>query len=309
MSIIPFAVFYGLMWLITLLPWRVMYAFSDFVYFIIYHGIHYRKGIALTNLRNAFPEKTEKEIRTIAKKFYHHFCDQFLESMAIIHMKHEEFKRRMTFKNLELLEEHFNNGRHVIAVIDHYGNFEWATNLPLYSPYKVCAVYKPLYDKHFDRLYIRLREKAGMETIPMANTLRRMIEMKKEEHPSLTYFLTDQRPVRKNIRYWTNFLNQDTPVLLGTERIAKKLGHAVLFFHVRKLKRGYYETEITTLVDDPNKTEPYEITESHVQFLEKIIQEKPEHWLWTHRRWRHRVENFKKWADEHNILDQVTFNI
>jgi KDO2-lipid IV(A) lauroyltransferase len=301
MSAVGYYIFYGLTWIITLLPLPVLYIFSDITWFFAYYIFRYRRKVAFTNLHNAFPGKENREIRRIARRFYLHYCDEFVETMALIHMSPDEIKRRLTYLNPEVMHNLYEKGKSVIGVIGHYGNWEWLASLPLTFRYQACGIYKPLNDKRFDRLFIRMREKFGVVTIPMDLSLKKMLEFHKSGIRTITLFLTDQRPIRRNIRYWTTFLNQDTPVLLGTERIGKKTNQAIVFFNLQKLRRGYYQVEFIPLFENPQEARPYEITEKHVQVLEDIIRKNPEYWLWSHRRWRHNKKKWMKWAEDHNI--------
>ncbi len=291
---IAFIPVYAFLWTITWLPPRVLYVFSDFIFLIIYYLIPYRKKLVLKNLRRSFPEKNKKEIRRISRRFYHHLCDYFIESVYGLHMSAKEINRRYRYKNPELLQSLYDRDRSVILVLGHYGNWEWTSNFPLNIPHTVMAIYKTLHNPYFDRLFVKVRSKFGLVPVPMESTLRRMIEYKQRGIKTLTIFLADQRPRWKNIQYWTTFLNQDTPVLLGPEKTAKKLDQAVVFIHVNKLKRGYYESEFILLHDDPRETGTYEITESHLRTLEKIIREEPEWWLWSHNRWKHSKDLYDK---------------
>ncbi|HDR89221.1 MAG TPA: hypothetical protein ENN63_06290 [Bacteroidetes bacterium] len=301
-------IFYSAVWLLTCLPLRVQYFISDLCFILIYYMAGYRRKIALGNLRMAFPDKSPAEIRRIARHFYRHFCDQFVETMNLMHMGEDEMIRRFRFKNPEVIDRLYRQNKSIVAVFGHYGNWEWLASLPLRFEYLSCAIYKPLNNKYFDRLYIRLREKFGVKTIPMSLTLKKMLEYKNSGIPTITLFLTDQRPIRRNIRYWTRFLGQPTPVLTGAERIAKKTGQAVVFFHIMKRKRGYYEVEFIPITEDPGKTPDFWITEQHTRILEKTIREQPEYWLWTHRRWRHRLERYREWAEK-NKVSGIEYNL
>ena len=168
---------------------------------------------------------------------------------------------------------------------------EFRLGLPLYTKFKVLALYKPLNNIYFDRFIKSLRQKFGVHVVPVMRSLPVMMEYHKENIPTITYFMGDQRPRKAHIRYWTKFLNQDTPVMLGSEQIAKRLGLAVVFFSIDKVKRGYYEVEIITVADDPQSSPMYEITEKHTRLLETRINSRPEYWLWSHKRWKHKMEN------------------
>jgi Kdo2-lipid IVA lauroyltransferase/acyltransferase len=284
---IGFYIFYGLSRPLLWLPLRALFVFSDFLFILAYYFPGYRKKVVLGNLRSAFPEKSDKQVRKIAKGYYRHMCDSFIESFAVIGMNEKELKERCVWKNPELLEHYFNRGRSVVSVFGHYGNWEWLSSLPLHTGYRVLALYKPLSNVYFDRFMKTLRQKFGVIAVPVIRSYPAMLHYHEKNIPTITYFLGDQRPIKEHIRYWTYFLNQDTPVMLGTEQIARRLNQVVVFFTVNKVKRGYYEVEIKPVTENPVSLGPYEITEMHTRLLEEQIRRKPEYWLWSHRRWKH----------------------
>lgn len=286
MSAVGFYIYFGFIWLFTWLPIRIQYIFSDVMYFFGYYLLRYRKKTTLKNLRNAFPEKSEKEIHKIARKFYRHLFDLFIESMASMHISKKEINKRVKFKNIELLEKYYNEKRNLSVVGGHYGNWEWNFNANDYIPYKILAIYKKLSNKYFNTLYNNIRSRFGCEPVEMKKILRRMMEYRQKEVLTITYFLGDQRPLKKNIRHWLTFLNQDTPVYLGPEKISIRLDQPVVYMHIHKLKRGYYEAEFIDLVKDPKETKEYEITQKIMETLEKFIRKHPEYWLWSHNRWK-----------------------
>lgn len=290
---------YATLYFFTLLPLPVQFVLSDPLFFFIYRIARYRKSTVYGNLHRAFPEKSEKEIRKIALSYYHHFCDYIIESIALTRISEKEVKKRFSYKNPEVISELHRQGKSILLAFGHSGNWEWITNLPLFFPYKVLAIYKPLKNKYVNRYFIRIRERFGVKTIPMATSLRTIIEYDCNKVPTLTMVVTDQRPLINQIEYWTTFMNQETPVLLGTEKIAKKLDFAVVFMHIRKTRRGYYEGEFVQITDRPRETAPFEITELHVRELEKQIREQPFTWLWSHKRWKFKREEVEKWQAEH----------
>lgn len=280
---------FGFLWLFSFLPLRIMYLLSDFTYIIIYYIIGYRKEIVTQNLQNSFPEKSHRDIAAIKKKFYRHFCDLFMETIKLWHMSRGEILKRCSFKNPEILEKYLDQGKSVITILGHYGNWEWMVSYALYTRHTFLPIYKPLHNHIFDKMYIQIRERFGAKTLPKQNTLRTMLKYKKENRSTMTAFIGDQTPNSHNLSYWTQFLNQKTPILMGTEKIAKKLDQPVIYVKMHKLKRGYYEVEFIPLFDKPKETNPFEITEKHTRILESIIREEPQYWLWTHRRWKHKT--------------------
>jgi Kdo2-lipid IVA lauroyltransferase/acyltransferase len=290
MNAIAFYLFYGFVWTVTLLPLRVLYILADLIYFIIYYIAGYRKEVVQTNLRNAFPEKTDNERKIIEKRFYRHLADMFVETVKMLHLSEKKNRARMIIRNPELVARLYSEGRDVVAVLGHYGNWELMTVLPQLFDYQFISVYKPLKNKYFDRLLMKFRGRYGNVLTPMSMVIREIISHKKQNIRTFTALLSDQTPAREDIHYWTKFLNQDTPVYLGTEKIAKKYEMAVVFLNYKKVKRGYYNLTYELICDNAADMPEYAVTEAHVRRLEAIITENPEYWIWSHRRWKHKRE-------------------
>ena len=288
MGFLGYMLTYSLAWLLHLLPERLLYLCSDFLYLLTYRLARYRREVVYSNLRKALPEKTDQQLKSIAKRFYHHLCDVILES-AVSHFHTEaSVRKRVSFSNTEVLEAYRKQGKMVMAVSAHYGNWEYLATLGLATTYPVVAIYKPLKNKYIDRMVRGNRERLGSIPVPMEQIARKLITHHKDQDPVVTLFLSDQRPLFHNIQYWTTFMGLDTPLYLGTEKLARKLDAAVVFIKVRKVRRGRYVIEVEDLGADPGSMEPFEITEKHVRILENLIHEAPEYWLWSHKRWKHK---------------------
>lgn len=275
-------------YLLSWTPFPLFYRISDFLFLMLYHVIGYRKKVVLQNLRNAFPEKTEKEINIISRQFYRSFCDVLLETFKTLTISRSEAIRRckLTPEALQLFNHYAAEEKSIIIVMGHFGNWEWAGNtFSLQGNHHLYVVYHPLTNKYFNGLIYRMRTRFGTGLIAMKDTFRDMVKFRDELNA--TAFIADQTPAPENA-YWLNFLNQDTPVFQGTERIAKKLNYPVVYVRVERVKRGYYEISAETLFDEPGKTADGEITTAHTRALEKDIQRQPESWLWSHRRWKHK---------------------
>ena len=270
----------------SLLPFSVLYFLSDIVYFITYYLVGYRRKVVITNLTNSFPEKDRKEIDAIAKKFYRHFCDVMVETIKTTFLSINQLRKRVKFKNPEVFDKILANGKDVIVVSAHYGNWEWLIGVAQLTGFHAMTVYKPLNNKYFDRFFIRTRSKFGTGAIAMRSIAKEILLHKKRNIRTLSCLIADQSPMRSEVQYWTTFLHQDTPVYLGVEKLARQTSQAVVFSAVKKIKRGHYEVENSLLFEDASKTEPGQVTEAHVHKLEEIIREHPEYWLWTHRRWK-----------------------
>lgn len=283
-------------WLLHLLPQRILYIISDFAFLIIFYLVGYRKKVVLKNLSMAFPEYDLRKKRSIARKFYHHLCDVILESAVAHFYSEKQARNRIRYVNPELLEDLHNKGKQVIGVSAHYGNWEYLSTLGLVTDYIIYGVYKPLKNKYFDQMILDNRKKFNVVPVPMDRIVRKMISSHRNKVPALSIVLSDQRPLFQHIQYWTKFLGLDTPLYLGTEKLARKIEAAVVFFKIRKIRRGMYEVVFELICEDPSTLEPYEITEAHVRILEKQIIETPEFWLWSHRRWKH---SYEKYCKEH----------
>ena len=282
----------SLIWILHLLPEKIFFLISDLFFVITYHVAGYRKGVVRENLSKAFPESDKEQIRKTTKKFYHHLCDLILESAISHFYSRSKAMKRITYKNPEVLQNLYSQGKMIMAVTAHYGNWEYLNTLSLASDYPVIGIYKPLKNRYIDRMTIHNRNRFGVTVTPMEKIARELIGHHRDKNPVLTIFLSDQRPIFRNIQYWTKFLGQDTPLYLGTEKLARKLDAAVVYMKIRKPSRGRYEVEFELITDDPSVLEPYAITDAHVHILEDLILEKPEYWLWSHRRWKHSYERF-----------------
>lgn len=293
MKLLLFYFLYIIARVVFFLPLKVLYVISDVCLFFVYYIIRYRRETVRKNLRNAFPEKSEYELRRIEKRFYKHFCDLFLEVNFVLFVSKRRAQKMVSFKNIDLLNKFYDEGKSIIAVGAHYCNWEILNLIALYDKHTVIGAYKPLNNKHFENFINKSRGKFGGVPVPMHDVARMALKMSQEGKPFFLGLISDQTPAKGDIRYWTTFLNQDTPVFLGTEKIAKKTNQPVLFCNMRKLSRGRYEAEFVVLTENPKETKPYEITEMHVKALERLICEAPQYWLWSHRRWKHKRESFK----------------
>ncbi len=285
-----------LCYMVSLLPMWVHYLFADVLYYLLYYVIRYRLQVVRKNLASSFPEKTQPELRQIEKDFYQWFCDYLVESMKLLTIRKENLKRRMVFKNTEQVDEIVESGWSCAVYLGHYCNWEWISSLPLWvNPKAQCGqIYHPLQNKAFDLLFLRLRQRMGALCIPMADTLRKIIDFKKANQPVVIGYISDQKPNWFNIHHWVDFLNHDTPVLTGTERIARKMNHAIFYIDVHRIRRGYYEAEFKLITCKPQTMKEYEITDIYYQMLEESIRRTPAYWLWSHNRWSRTREEFDK---------------
>ncbi|MDR0814250.1 MAG: lysophospholipid acyltransferase family protein [Bacteroidales bacterium] len=284
MQLISYALFYAVCRLLAFLPLRALYVLSDFLYLIIRYVVGYRRKVILENLRNSFPEKTEQERVKIMGQFYHYMCDLFVEIIKILHISDKEMHRRIYWHNPEIVKDWYKKGKNIYCVAGHYGNWEWAASIE--SSYLYIPLYHPLENKYFDRFYYRLRTRFGTDPIASNMVVRAINKYKSENRLTLLYFLADQAPLSNPANYWTTFLNQESSIFLGPEKLARKYNAAVAFAEVRRVKRGYYEIFMTPITENAAETAEHEITDRHVELLEQAIRRAPQYWLWSHRRWK-----------------------
>jgi KDO2-lipid IV(A) lauroyltransferase len=206
----------------------------------------------------------------------------------------------MVFKGTEIVDEIVESDQSCAVYLGHYCNWEWVTSLPLWVNGKAqCGqIYHPLENAESDRIFLRLRQRLGAVCIPMAETIRHIVKYNREGTPVVIGYISDQVPFWNNIHHWCQFLSQDTPVLTGTERLARKLGHAVLYMDLSRPKRGYYEVEVKMISRSPKETSDFELTDAYFQMLESTIRRAPQYWLWTHKRWKRTREEYNLRYDE-----------
>jgi KDO2-lipid IV(A) lauroyltransferase len=287
MKAVIFYIFLPFIYLLSILPFPLLYLKSDFFYFLMYYVVGYRKKVVYQNLKNSFPEKSHEELKMIERKFFRYLCDLFLETFKTLTISPEEAKKRCRFtpETLALFNKLNEEKKSCIIVMGHFGNWEWAGNtFALACKQQLYVIYHPLTNKQFDDLIYKMRTRFGTKLYAMKDTMREMIRNRNEINA--TAFIADQTPSPEGA-YWTTFLNQDTPVFWGTEKIAQKLNYPVVYVTVNKVKRGYYEVHSEILVAEPKNTKEGEISELHTKKLEKDILAQPEIWLWSHRRWKH----------------------
>ena len=287
MSAIIYYLSLPFIYLISLLPFRLLYILSDFFYLIMFYVISYRKKVILANLTNAFPEKKPSEIIHIHKEFMKYFCDLLLETFKTLTISRKKMLKhcKLDPSAEELFKQLAQQNKSVIIVMGHKGNWEWGGNtFSLCCDHQLYVIYHPLENKHFNNLICKMRERFGSRLIPMRETFREMI--KNDHLLTATAFIADQSP-NPNKAHWMNFLNQDTAVFTGTEKIAQKLQYPIVFVSIKKLSRGYYTLLAECLQNPPYNDVEGEITEKHTKKLESDIIEQSETWLWTHKRWKH----------------------
>lgn len=291
MQELVFWLIYPILWLISILPFRLFYIVSDLVFVLVYHIIGYRKKVVRNNLELVFPKKSPVEIKEIQKKFYSHMCDMFLEMIKSITISEKEIGKRFTFTNIDYLRQLEGQDKSLVVMLGHYASYEWINALQLYGlKYKTYGIYKQIKNRRFDNLVKKIRGRFGGTLITTKETTT-TIKKNQEQGVLANYaMIADQSPKLSRAKYWIDFMGITVPVFEGSDRLARKLDMAVIYLHVEKKGRGYYEATIKPITEDARNEPEHAITKKFVEYLETQIRKKPEYYLWTHKRWKHRNE-------------------
>lgn len=288
MQFLAYILIYPFLWLISLLPFRLLYLFSDFVYILLFYIIGYRRKTVKENLKLTFPEKSDSELKTISKKFYHHMCDMFLEMIKSLTISRNQLNKRFIIKNPEELQHLESLNKSIVVMYGHYASYEWSFVSENYISLKGIGIYKTIANKYFDNLVRKIRSRYNTELIDTKKAVAKISEYEKQGVKSAIAFLSDQSPKSYAKYYWTKFMNIEVPCFTGAEKIAKDLDLSVAYLKIEKVKRGYYEAELITLAENARDFSDYEITDMFTRELEKQIHKDPQYYLWTHKRWKHR---------------------
>lgn len=288
MQFLIFVIAYPLLWLISILPFRIFYWFSDFIYVIVYYIIGYRKKTVKENLVLALPHLTNKERLEIEKKSYHHLCDLFLEMIKTMSISADEMNRRFVITNIDLVKEYEKKGKSAILLASHYASWEWLLSINEKTKFKGIGVYKKIANKYFDKLLRDIRSKYNADLVETKDTISLIAENQRKGILSIYGLASDQSPKLNRAFHWDKFMGIEVPVHTGAEMLAKKYDLNVLFVKVKKVKRGFYEATFIPITDNPKSIPDFEITSTFLREVEKQILEAPEYYFWTHKRWKHR---------------------
>ncbi len=274
-----------------MLPLSLLYVFSDIVFFFLYHIIRYRRRVVEDNLRKTFADKNDEERRTIARQFYRNFADYIFETIKLLHISDREMSKRMVFDDTSVLDDLASNGTSVAVYFSHCGNWEWAPSITLHShPEGVdvdyCQIYRPLANTAFDSLMLRVRSRFGSISIAKSNTLRKLLELKREGKVTVTGFMSDQKPSHGDPTLPLMFLRRPTAFITGTETLARKLKMGAIYWDMYKESRGHYRIVTRLIAANVAETEQGSVTRTYASMLEKTILRNPSIWLWTHKRWK-----------------------
>ncbi len=288
MYFIAYILIYPIIWLISILPFRVLYAISDFLYLIVYHIIGYRKEAVYENLSLVFPEKSKEEKEQIQKKFYKHFIDIFMEMIKSFTISKKELDRRFKCTNVDIFKQLEEDDKSIMLYGSHYANWEWLFGTNPSDKYEKCSVFKKISNPYFDKMIKKSRGRFGLN-LKYTYEIKRVIKNDFTARKKVIYaFLNDQSPRVKKAMYWRDFLGVYVPVHTSSEQLAKKYNMNAVYMSVKKIKRGYYETTFQILSTDVNKMPDFKLTDMYLGLVEQQIYDQPEYYFWTHRRFKHR---------------------
>lgn len=286
MQAIAYWLIYPLLWMLSKLPFSVLYVLSDMMYVLVYRIIGYRKKTVRFNLTTAFPEKSSQELKKIEKKFYQHLCDLFIEMIKTLDISKGQLQERMTFTNMEVIQDLEARKKSGIVLLGHYASYEWSFAIQLHMKNTGHGIYKKIKNPYFDALVRRIRGKWNTTLIANKYASKHMTQQQKEGIVSMYGFVADQSPRLAKSHYWTEFLGHELPFFTGVERISKKLDLPIVYLKVKKTKRGHYEGTFLELAQNPNEIPDFGITDAFAKALDSQIQEAPEYYLWTHKRFK-----------------------
>lgn len=291
-------IIYGIFYLVSKLPYRALYVISDIANLVLYHIVRYRRDIVRRNITSAFPEKSLEECISIERGFYKWFCDYFVETVKLMSVSRQELLSRIEFRGIDKIEECFDRGQTCAGILGHYGNWEQlsATGLVIkkHPEAVIGLIYHPLRSQLFDRLFINMRQSMGGVCVPKKDILRYLVSFRSQNLMNLFGYIADQAPRYRNIHLWLPFLNHDTPVFTGAERIMRKMNNAVFYIDVERPERGKYIYTFKLMTDKPGEMPEFEITKKFFVMLEQTIRREPRFYLWSHNRWKRTREEFDK---------------
>ena len=293
MQLLVFILVYPILWLISILPYKPFYWLSDFVFFLVYTIFKYRKKVVYNNLKLVFPNKEQKELLQIQRKFYKHLIDTFMEMIKTMSLSKDEVKKRYHVLNIDVLKE-IESQKSVLLVCAHYANWEWNVSINNHLDTNGYAVYQKIANKYFDKWIRKVRARWNTTLITQKETVKTVVKNVRDGVNSVYGMVSDQSPQAHRATYWTEFMGIKVPVFNGAETMARKMDLAVVFLKVSKVKRGYYQAEFIPITTAGKSTAENEITDKFLRLTEAQILERPEHYLWTHRRWKHKDKVKKK---------------
>lgn len=280
--------------LIALLPFKALYVLADITYFILFHIVGYRKNVVKQNLHESFPNKSDDQINAITQGFYHWFADYIFETIKLLHISDGEMRKRFVFKDMEIVDNYFDQNQSIVAYAAHYCNWEWIPSITMWTRHDqiqqvFCQVYRPLKNEWTDEFMLNLRRRFNSVGLKKRTVLRDLLRYRRDGKNTITGFMSDQHPSHGDPGHIINWLNHPTAIISGTEVLARKLNMAVVYLKVCRVSRGHYTCTIVDITSNPNSLPQGELTEKYARLLEQQINEQPETWLWTHKRWKKKV--------------------
>ncbi len=294
MDFIVFITVYPLILLLSRLPMTILYFLSDFLFFVMYYLVGYRKKVVIENINLAFPDKKEDEKKKIVKGFYKHFVDLLFESIKSFSITENELKKRYKFKNVELINDLFEKGKSIMATSSHLNNWELAFGMPLVTPIKIFSTYTKLNNKYFEKYIKKSRTRFGGRGVPTFEFKKEVENRVKNNIQTMYVLLSDQSPMVSRTKYWGTFLGKFVPVHTGAELLAKKYDLPMVNWSVTKVKRGYYEAEFELITEDVRSYDDFELTDKYLRITEANIRKQPENYLWSHKRFKH-MGRYDEW--------------
>jgi KDO2-lipid IV(A) lauroyltransferase len=279
---------YPIIWLFSKLPFRLLHIISDGIFFLFFYLIGYRKEVVLNNLKLVFPDKNDSQIKQIQKKFFKHFVDTLIEAIKAITISEKSIQKRYKYKNIELIDQLYKEGKSVILVSSHYANWEWVIGLSLHTKIDFYGSYTKIQNKNFENLIKDSRSKFGMKCVKSSEIIKGIVKNVKQQKQGLYLLISDQSPQLQKNQYWNEFLNVNVPIFTGAEMISKKFDFAVVNMNTTKLKRGYYESEFELITNNAKTESKNEITKRYLKITESHIRKQPAYYLWSHKRFKHK---------------------
>lgn len=304
MKNVAYYLLYSIVYLLSLLPFWLLYLLSDGLFVLVYHVAKYRRKIVWKNLSESFPEKDGHELHIIEKEFYQWLCDYIVETIKLLTISDKELLRRFEFRGTDQVDQCFEEGQDCAGILGHYCNWEWLSGACLNfkrDPNAILGlIYHPLYNEVFDRLFFAIRSSHRGLCVPKKDILRHLVKLRRENRRSLFGYISDQAPKWENMHLWVQFLNHDTPVFTGGERIMRKMNNAIYYIDMERPRRGYYICTYKLITRQPNTLPENAITAEFFKLLEQSIRRQPAYYLWTHNRWKRGREEFER---KYDIID------
>ncbi len=288
MSFLIFALVYPFVLLLSKLPFRVLYIISDVVFLILYYIVGYRRDVVLFNLKTAFPEMDKATLKETEKRFYHHFCDLFIEVIKTLSISEQTLRDRYLFTNIEVLQKYVDKDQPVLVTMGHYASYEWVFALAtLLKNHPGYAIYKKIKNPYFDKMIRDIRSKWNSTLVPNKQAREKIKEVLATQKGFAYFgFIMDQSPSNSNKKHFSNFLSVQTPFFTGVEKLSKQYDLPVLFLGTTRVKRGYYSSTFSVLTDTPNQHPDFAITDAYAKILTELIIKDPAYYFWTHKRFK-----------------------